>query len=83
MDNITFTVLLIAGILGFSFGTFIVYSIVFRKEWAERANRDKGLFFPSFKNPVLNRANSIWGGIVLMIFFGGFIFALIQEHFIK
>ena len=67
------------GRLGFSLGTFIVFSVVFRKEWAERASQSDGLFPPAFKSSFLNRVNSIWGGIALMIFFGGLLVVVIQE----
>ena len=81
MSKIGAFVLLAVGILGLSLGAFVIYSVVMRKHWAEEASKRRDLFPWTIAGPFLNKINSIWIGIVLVIFFGGLIFAIIQESF--
>ena len=65
---------------GICLGFYLIYSVVMRKHWL-----DKDFYrIPfSFGSKFLNRIQYIWLGIVLIIFFGGLIFALIQENFLN
>ena len=81
MNKIVAFALLTVGILGFSFGAFVVYSVVMRKHWIEKASQRRDLFPWTIAGPFLNKINFVWIGIVLVIFFGGLIFAIIQESF--
>jgi hypothetical protein len=72
--------LIIIGILGLGYGIYILYSIIMKKLWVDRLCKEKsGIPFSIFRSPLLNKINLIWISIVIIIFCGGLIFALMQE----
>jgi len=83
MSNFNVFIFLSIGTIGFGFGIYCILLVVLRKDGIEIINKGK-LGFPfNLGSPLLNRINFIWIGIVLMIFFGGLIFAIVQEKYFK
>jgi 4-hydroxybenzoate polyprenyltransferase len=78
MGKFAMTIFLATGIGGVLLGFYLIYSVVMRKEWL-----DKDFFrIPmSFGSKFLNRIQYVWIGIVLIIFFAGLTYSIIQERF--
>lgn len=79
MSNLAITIFIMIGAGGIYLGFYLIYSVVMRKQWL-----DKDFYrIPfSFGSKFLNRIQYVWLGIVLLIFFGVLIFAVIQENFL-
>ena len=80
MSNLVITISIMIGAGGIFLGFYLIYSVVMRKQWL-----DKDFYrIPfSFGSKFLNRIQFVWLGIVLIIFFGGLIFTVIQENFLN
>jgi len=83
MTNFDIYLFLLIGAVGFGIGIFCIYLVVMRKPGIEAINKGKLPFPFKLGNPLLNRTNFLWFGIVLVVFFGGLIFAIIQENYMK
>ncbi len=80
MSNLTIVVVLAISIVGIFSGVFIIYSVVMRKQW-ENKWINKISIPLTFGSLFLKRIQVIWLGIIFIIFFGGLIFAVVQENF--
>ncbi|WDP92301.1 MAG: hypothetical protein HUN04_22285 [Desulfobacter sp.] len=84
MDSIMFFIILsILGALGLAIGVFFIYLIVFRKAGNSIINEGK-LGYPfNLGSHFLNRLNLVWIGLVMVVFFGGLVFVMIQELYLQ
>ncbi len=80
MSNLTIVVVLAISIVGIFSGVFIIYSVVMRKQW-ENKWINKISIPLTFGSLFLKSIQVIWLGIIFIIFFGGLIFAVVQENF--
>lgn len=80
MSNLAISIFIMIGVGGIFLGFYLIFSVVMRKPWLDK---DFYKIPGSLGSKFLNRIQYVWLGIVLIIFFGGLIFAVVQENFLN